>query len=710
MKNKKLLLFLSLTAMCTIGVTQLPLNQDNVIVADAYSAATTISEDGFTKTFNPSQYTTQTIARSSVVYDAEEKIVFDTLNVSKTSTWTATNKFQKLNIYFEIPQNSHGTVSIVFSGNQSSRYMYYMNGTTPNTAGTSFVMSSSGTTNAFSASDLTTLSGYDGKYFLGFGANNNDIKVSTFTITLDQDVEENFNGSLKQKFSVGFYDKDESGLATEYEDLKINDVVEGTTIQAPESKPSKSGYRFVEWVDESGNVFDFANTTITANTSLYASWEEVSTVKLTIDYNYEDSVSSTIDCNVGALENDLPEPSEREGFEFVGYYLDANCSEGQEVKKGYNITSDLTVYASWRAVTYANVSFIVDGTDYYQERIITGRTVKNWPNDPTASMDMSFYGWYDNLGNQYNASSVFENDTILTAKFDVKAVQVYNFADYVSNAVVGGESNLVENVIKMGDYKQSGSKNGGTFDNVTFNTYLQGKTIEVNLKYNAEVTFYLSQTGKNKTRKIAVIDEENNVYVTNFEPTQTLGEYKINLVKGKYQIVAYDYSLDSIDSTMFNYYGVKIDYTNADTITSDLNGFEKKVIKTYKLENQAGYTIEGVKAARFVGIFDNVTMSDISYIDIKVTSGRTVEEDGNPSYKEEVVFDDFLYVVYDRLTLSDDANAKYAPKEGRLYCEYIIDNIDETYDKLDCELKVKLVDGTLKTLTSTFDCGTAFAE
>lgn len=109
--------------------------------------------------------------------------------------------------------------------------------------------------------------------------------------------------------------------------------------------PTKEGYRFVDWYTEDTfqNTFDFANTPVTEDMTLYAQWELVYTVSFdTNGGNDIDPVIVTPDQTIAA-----PADPERDGFVFKGWFTDNETFENAFDFEGTVITSDITLYAYW---------------------------------------------------------------------------------------------------------------------------------------------------------------------------------------------------------------------------------------------------------------------------------------------------------------------------------------------------------------------------
>ena len=119
-------------------------------------------------------------------------------------------------------------------------------------------------------------------------------------------------------------------------------VESGSIIEAP-SQPTKQGFKFVGWYKEATftNKFNFDNTEINNDITLYAKWNAVYTV--TYNTNGGNEIEPT-SVEVGKTYT-LPEDPVKEGFRFAGWYTDEALTNAY-VSTG-EIGSNLTLFAKW---------------------------------------------------------------------------------------------------------------------------------------------------------------------------------------------------------------------------------------------------------------------------------------------------------------------------------------------------------------------------
>ena len=127
------------------------------------------------------------------------------------------------------------------------------------------------------------------------------------------------------------------------------------------------------------------------DTTLYIKFDKQPVV--TFDFNYDDV--SNVQQSVNLFDYaDAPEHS-REGYELVGWYTDADCTEGNEYSFDIPVTGDMTLYAKWAEIQYAQVTFdynAPDGDDTTTE-VKVGDPVTKPATDPSR-IGYDFAGWY----------------------------------------------------------------------------------------------------------------------------------------------------------------------------------------------------------------------------------------------------------------------------------------------------------------------------
>lgn len=158
---------------------------------------------------------------------------------------------------------------------------------------------------------------------------------------------------MLNQYTVKFYSND--GSQTEYAANRLNNVPYNTSITAPSTAPTRTGYLFAGWYTSQvginpGNTdkWDFTSEKVTDNLDLYAGWNSYN---YTVIYRLNDGTSNVYNTksvvspagNVGGL----PADPQRSGYTFAGWYTTAAQTGGTQFTAATPVTGDVTVYARW---------------------------------------------------------------------------------------------------------------------------------------------------------------------------------------------------------------------------------------------------------------------------------------------------------------------------------------------------------------------------
>lgn len=186
-------------------------------------------------------------------------------------------------------------------------------------------------------------------------------------------------------------------------------VTHGETLARP-ADPTRAHYDFRGWTtDAEGQTpYDFAAPVKGAFT-LYAQWTQIPTFNVTFDR--QDGTTPF----VIAVERDslISAPAtEREGYEFLGWFDDAEGTKAHDFTKP--VTGELTVYASWKINVYNVNATLPDGT-VTKLQAEYGSTVQ-LP-EITAPEGSTFKGWFidGDLNRPFDPATVITGDLNLTA-------------------------------------------------------------------------------------------------------------------------------------------------------------------------------------------------------------------------------------------------------------------------------------------------------
>ncbi len=182
---------------------------------------------------------------------------------------------------------------------------------------------------------------------------------------------------------------------------------------------SRSGYTFDGWYAEGAeNTFDFANTAINDNITLYAHWTEIPPATYVVTFvTAHGSAPSAVTVNDGETVAQPTDPSE-EGWVFGGWYTDEAYTAQYDFSSP--VTSYLILYAKWTQAAPEHVYVTFDlnghGTIVPQGEALTPGDKAQKPDDPTDD-NYNFTGWYTDAA----CTTVFSFDTQINADITLYA-------------------------------------------------------------------------------------------------------------------------------------------------------------------------------------------------------------------------------------------------------------------------------------------------
>ncbi len=203
-------------------------------------------------------------------------------------------------------------------------------------------------------------------------------QAKSYTVTLDQ----NYTGTSASTVTVT------------YDSVYGNDLV----------TPTRTGYNFIGWYTDNTytkRVKSDDTVKLTAPQTLYAKWEaktytvtlvdgaSISEITVTFDKRFSYGTNGT---------NGLSNPS-KEGYEFVAWFTDKDCTAGNNVALSATVTEELAsgykLYAKWTAKTYTVT--LVDPQHVETETTITvtfGKTFAEGGLSGLTKEGYTFVGWY----------------------------------------------------------------------------------------------------------------------------------------------------------------------------------------------------------------------------------------------------------------------------------------------------------------------------
>ena len=198
-----------------------------------------------------------------------------------------------------------------------------------------------------------------------------------------------------------------------------NQTINSGALATKPASPTKAGYTFVGWYTNSEltDEFDFS-APITANTTLYAKWQQIM-YNVAFNSNEGSSVSSQTITYGGTVTR--PTNPTKTGYTFVGWYNDSALTD--EFDFSSPITEDTTLYAKWQQVVYRyTVTFNSNGGSNVITQTVNGGGLAIIPNNPTKD-GYTFAGWYKDsaLTSEFNFNTPITANTTLYAKWQKNA-------------------------------------------------------------------------------------------------------------------------------------------------------------------------------------------------------------------------------------------------------------------------------------------------
>jgi len=244
-------------------------------------------------------------------------------------------------------------------------------------------------------------------------------------------------------------------------------------LEAPTT--DKAGWKFDGWY--TSNVFSdetiLENNTILngtiSNVNLYAKW---SLINYTITYELnggekvvENPDSYTVE-NVDDKAIALA-PSTQKGYEFKGWFLDAEFTGDAVTTVPATTLGGITLYAKWDIITY-NIEYVLNGGTNAEGNKATYTVEENVTfADPTTTADTYFIGWFTDEACTEKITSTSgkaENLKVYARWFDKEKDPTMKFdASLVESAVANEENGRKDQGMNLfdGNTKTAGLYNAG---------------------------------------------------------------------------------------------------------------------------------------------------------------------------------------------------------------------------------------------------------
>ncbi|QOS81642.1 InlB B-repeat-containing protein [Paenibacillus sp. JNUCC31] len=206
--------------------------------------------------------------------------------------------------------------------------------------------------------------------------------------------------------------------------------------------PTRAGYTFAGWYTDSGlsQAFDFGNTTVTADITLYAKWT-VNSYTVNFDPNGGSVVADqTVPYGELATAPDVPTKA---GYTFGGWYTDSGLRQAFDFDNT-TVTNDITLYAKWTVNSYT-VHFASNGGSVVADQSIQHGDLAAAPDIPTKT-GHTFGGWYTDSG--LSQAFDFDNTTVTT---DITLYAKWTVNSYTVNFDSNGGTVVADQTVQYGE-------------------------------------------------------------------------------------------------------------------------------------------------------------------------------------------------------------------------------------------------------------------
>ena len=224
-------------------------------------------------------------------------------------------------------------------------------------------------------------------------------------------------------------------------------------------EPTKEGYDFGGWFVDDRFLTPFftdgVSAVVTDNITVIAKWTIKQYVMTFNDVKFPYGGTAQTPVKTSDIKVDFggsvlqPAESELEGYEFVGWFADAACTQKFTFSTFKMPSNDVNVYAKYDQITFT-VNFVMNGAtegNIAAKTVAYGSTVPDLPTTLTREY-YDFTGWYTDEActQKFEPSTAVKSDLTLYAGFTImKATVVFNYQNVITAGGVPTEREFTVN-------------------------------------------------------------------------------------------------------------------------------------------------------------------------------------------------------------------------------------------------------------------------
>ena len=316
----------------------------------------------------------------------------------------------------------------------------------------------------------------------------NAFDFNTDTITANTTIYAKWNKLYNVTFNLGY-----DGAPT----IDTQNVVDGAKATKP-TDPTRTGYDFAGWYKENTftNEFNFNTEAITADTIIYAKWNQI--YKVTYKYNYTDAPADIVEDAVNGK-------AQTKVLDDRGYFIFAGWSTNAEGTDSFDfntvLTGNITLYAKWNDTTPQQQDTTIVFKLYYNTgelgQYLDDQTIEKGEfltvADPSIDETYMFAGWYSDP----ECTQLFDLDSPqfeganLYAKWRIRYTFEAEHVDLTGKLGQGSSSNTSEEGMLRNSY-DIGHSEAETFDVLKASYPQLTEEIYQYLEKNVSNGYYLS--------------------------------------------------------------------------------------------------------------------------------------------------------------------------------------------------------------------------